>query len=51
MNKQIEVQAPNPLVFKDGFWRKGNVDIVCERYNIKQVNNFEDLILEVKSIL
>lgn len=27
-----------------GFWRKGNVDIVCERYNIKQVKNLETLI-------
>ena len=27
----------------EGFWRKGNVDIVCERYNIKQVNSLEEL--------
>lgn len=30
------VHCPN------GFWRKGNVDIVCQRYNIKQVNCIED---------
>jgi len=29
----------------DGFWRKGNVDIVCNRYGIQQ---FEDLDLMLK---
>lgn len=24
------------VVCPDGFWRKGNIDIVCERYNINQ---------------
>ncbi|MBN1891065.1 MAG: nucleoside 2-deoxyribosyltransferase domain-containing protein [Thermoflexales bacterium] len=28
----------------DGFWRKGNVDIVCQRYSIKQVNSLDKLI-------
>lgn len=32
----------------DGFWRKGNVDVVCERYNIKQVGTIEELIATVK---
>jgi hypothetical protein len=27
----------------DGFWRKGNVDIVCDRYNIQQVNNLDQM--------
>ena len=27
-----------------GFWKKGNVDIVCKHYNIKQVNTLEQLI-------
>jgi len=31
-----------------GFWRKGNVDMVCERYKIKQVSNFKKLISYVK---
>lgn len=25
------------VICPDGFWRKGNVDIVCERFGIKQV--------------
>jgi hypothetical protein len=28
----------------EGFWRKGNVDIVCEMYSIKQVASFDELI-------
>jgi hypothetical protein len=28
----------------EGFWRKGNVDIVCETYRVKQVNSFDDLL-------
>lgn len=26
----------------DGFWRKGNVDIVCNRYEIQQVNTLAE---------
>ena len=28
-----------------GFWRKGNVDVTCERYNIDMVDSIEDAIL------
>jgi len=28
----------------EGFWRKGNVDIVCERYRIPQFESLEELI-------
>ena len=31
----------------DGFWRRGNVDIVCRRYNIPKVNNIQEMIDEV----
>jgi len=34
----------------EGFWRKGNVDIVCERYNIKQVETIEEMIEACKKI-
>ena len=27
-----------------GFWRKGNVDIVCETYGIRQVDSLDDLL-------
>nr|BDD48338.1 hypothetical protein 14 [Candidatus Omnitrophota bacterium] len=27
----------------DGFWRKGNVDIVCRRYSVPQVDNLDAL--------
>ncbi len=34
-----------------GFYRKGNVDIVCDRYNIKLVETLPELIAELKSQL
>jgi hypothetical protein len=27
----------------EGFWRKGNVDIVCEKYNVRVFDNIKDL--------
>lgn len=33
----------------EGFWRKGNIDIVCKKYNIKQVNTLEEIITKIKS--
>lgn len=35
----------------EGFWRKGNVDIVCKRYDTTQVNSLPELIEEVKRII
>ncbi len=35
----------------EGFWRKGNVDIVCKRYNIEQINNLEEIIKKIKQKL
>lgn len=34
-----------------GFYRKGNVDIVCERYGITQVNSFKQLTKEIKQVV
>ena len=31
----------------DGFWRKGNVDIVCKRYGVKQVDSIQQLVDEI----
>ncbi len=32
----------------EGFWRKGNVDIVCKRYGVQQVDRLEELIEVIK---
>lgn len=32
-----------------GFWRKGNVDILCERYDLKQVDTLEEIAEEIIS--
>lgn len=43
---------PNKVIVccPEGFWRKGNVDVVCQRYNIKTVDSKEELIEEILSI-
>lgn len=42
-DKNIVVCCP------EGFWRKGNIDVVCQRYNIKQVNDIESLKNEIRN--
>lgn len=37
---KLLVSCPN------GFWRKGNVEIVCEQYGIMCYNSIEELLLE-----
>jgi len=32
------------VVVEENFWRKGNIDIVCKRYNIEQFKTLEHLI-------
>lgn len=32
------------VVCPEGFWRKGNVDIVCERYGVTQVDSLKEAI-------
>jgi Nucleoside 2-deoxyribosyltransferase like len=34
----------------EGFWRKGNVDIICERYGIIQVDSFDELVVAIKHL-
>lgn len=35
---------PTVVVCPDGFWRKGNVDIVCEKYAIRQLPTLDNAI-------
>lgn len=39
------------VVCPEGFWRKGNVDIVSERYNIKKFNTLKELTDALKKII
>lgn len=32
----------------DGYWRKGNVDIVCRRYKIEQARDLDELIAKTR---
>ncbi len=33
------------VVCEDDFWRKGNVDVVCQRYNVKQYKTLKELFI------
>ena len=39
-------KSPQKLVVccPDGYWRKGNVDVVCNMYGVQQVNTLADLV-------
>jgi hypothetical protein len=39
------------LCCPDGFWRKGNIEIVCDRYDIPLLNDFSGLIDALKERL
>lgn len=36
------------VICPDGFWRKGNVDIVSEKYHISTYNNLDEVIDEIR---
>lgn len=40
------------IVFcENGYWKKGNVDIVCEKFDVEQVKSFEELLSNIKKII
>jgi len=42
----------NLVVFcPEGFYRKGNVDIVCERYDVTQADSWDDFVAKVRQAL
>jgi len=36
---------------QDGFWRKGNVEIICERYCILLCNSFDEFSYQIRKFL
>lgn len=34
----------------EGFWRKGNVDVVCNEYNVEQVDTYDEFLLVCRSL-
>ncbi len=39
------------VVCPEGFWRKGNVDIVCDKYNVPQFSTLQELVAHVREML
>lgn len=46
-------KRPNSVIMlcHDNFWRKGNVDVVCNRYNIQQVSTINELCEQIVNYL
>jgi hypothetical protein len=45
----LHAKTPKLMVIcPEGYWRKGNVDIVCERYGIKMYKNLEEMLGALK---
>ena len=42
-------RRPAVVCCPEGFWRKGNIDILCARYDIPQVSTPDDLIMYIRS--
>ena len=42
-------RRPAIVCCPEGFWRKGNIDILCARYDIPQVSTPDDLIMYIRS--
>jgi len=42
-SKKMIVSCPR------GFWKKGNIDVVCERFGVKQFANLDGIITEIKA--
>ena len=38
-------------VCPDGFWRKGNIDIVSEKYKVKNYQTIDVLLSELKNMI
>lgn len=38
------------VVCPEGFWRKGNVDVVCERYGVLQFETLEEAIEHLRKV-
>ncbi len=53
---ELGIYSQNPdkkvvVCCEQGFWRKGNVDIVCERYGVEQVDTLKELIAKVGELI
>lgn len=35
----------------DGFWRKGNIDIVCDQYGISRASSWDDFVAQIRDEL
>jgi hypothetical protein len=43
-------KKPTVVCCPEGFWRKGNVDIVCKKFGITQVKTLSELIRAIREV-
>lgn len=51
--EQAQYQSDKSVIVccPDGYWRKGNVEIVCKRYGIKLVKDYDALLKAIKKTI
>jgi len=50
---ELGIHVRNPALIvccPEGFWRKGNVDVTCRKYNIPQIDTLGELITKIKGL-
>jgi hypothetical protein len=43
------LKKPMIVCCPDGFWRKGNIDVICEKYKVEQAETLIDLVAAVQA--
>lgn len=53
MELGLAANSPSSVIVccPDGYWRKGNVEMVCDRYDLTLTHNIDDFITEIKNYL
>lgn len=49
LGKYIDKGKKLFVICPEGFWRKGNIEILCDRYNVKLYLSIDEAILDIKS--
>jgi nucleoside 2-deoxyribosyltransferase len=44
-------KIPSVVCCPDGFWRKGNVEMICDRFGIQMIDSFERLLIYIETFI
>jgi hypothetical protein len=51
MEMGLFIDKPIVVYCPEGYFRKGNVDIVCERYRVPQANSWDEFVALIRKAL